>query len=198
MQHLVWSSLPNVKELSNGVLDKVDHFDSKAAVEDYIRQQGIPATFFLAGFYMENLPGQMLRQAEDGKWGLALPFPDDTPIPMFAAESDTGNIVKTIFLDREGTLGKRVLGATEYMTPAQILAAFREVYPVAGRDVAYTQLPPDVFKHIMGEATGADAHLQEVLLQNMRLMSEFGYYGGLSLEPSKAVSAPQYSLRCCC
>ncbi len=189
MQHLVWSSLTNVKKLSNGVLDKVDHFDSKAAVEDYIRQQGIPATFFLAGFYMENLPGQMLRQGEDGKWGLALPFPDNTPMPMLAAESDTGKFVKGIFLDREGTLGKTFLGATEYMTPAQLLGGFKEVYTTAGKDAAYTQLPHDLFKQIMGAATGANDYLQEVLLQNFRLMPEFGYYGGASLEPSKAVSA---------
>lgn len=30
------------------------HFDSKAEVEDYVRDLGIPATFFYAGAYMSN------------------------------------------------------------------------------------------------------------------------------------------------
>jgi len=30
------------------------HFDSKADVEEYVRELGIPATFFFAGCYMSN------------------------------------------------------------------------------------------------------------------------------------------------
>lgn len=36
-------------------MSNVPHFDGKAEVEEYINALGVPATFFLAGFYMQNL-----------------------------------------------------------------------------------------------------------------------------------------------
>lgn len=32
------------------------HFDAKAEVEEYVRELGIPATFFYPGTYMSNFP----------------------------------------------------------------------------------------------------------------------------------------------
>jgi len=51
---IIWSSLPNITLLSHGQLTTVTHFDSKAAVEIYIRSLPILATFFMAGWYMQN------------------------------------------------------------------------------------------------------------------------------------------------
>src|SRR5438552_10999580 len=52
VQHLVFSSLMNVTEASNGRLQHVVHFDRKADIEQYIRSQGTPATFIQPGYYM--------------------------------------------------------------------------------------------------------------------------------------------------
>lgn len=173
--------------MTKGALPGVYHFDGKAHVEEYIRSLGIPASFFLAGFYMSNLPGMSLRDMGDGNWALALPIPDDSPIPLFDAEADTGKFVKAMFLNEDKVLGQRVYGATAYHTPAQILDEFKELFPSAGKKAVYNQLPGDVFKGIMA-STGAPEVIQEEMLQNMRLMPEFGYYGGEKLEPSLAVS----------
>ncbi|BDD59550.1 hypothetical protein MAP00_004748 [Monascus purpureus] len=185
VQHLVWSSLLNITKLSKGILPGVYHFDGKAEVEEYIRSLGIPATFFLAGFFMSNLPGGGLRE-NNGKWSLALPMPDNAPIPLLAAEYDTGKFVKAVFLKKEATLGKQIYGAHAYVTPAKILQDFKEAYLSAGKDATYTELPHEVFKGIVA-STGAPEIVQEELLQNMRLIPEFGYYGGASLEPSIAI-----------
>lgn len=187
VQHLVWSSLPNVKKVTNGVLSKVRHFDSKAAVEEYIRTLDIPATFILPGFYMGNLPGVNLREMPDGKYVLALPMPDAAPIPIFAAEYDMGKFVKAIFLKKEATLGKRIYAATAYTTPTELLQDFQEVYPEAGKGATFRQLPGEVFKEILASARGVPEAVQEEMLQNMRLIPEFGYYSGDSLEPSIAI-----------
>ncbi|KAL1742101.1 hypothetical protein HDZ31DRAFT_84366 [Schizophyllum fasciatum] len=186
VKHLVWSSLLNVTKLSKGVLSQVHHFDSKATVEEYIRDLGIPATFFLPGFYMSNIPGSNLRAMPDGKWALAMPMPENAPIPLFAAEHDTGKFVKAILLKREETLGKRVYGSTGYTTPLEILDAFKKVYPTSGKDASFQQLPGDVFKGILG-SMGMPEPVQEELLQNMRLVYEFGYYGGEKLDWSKSL-----------
>ncbi|KAI5826197.1 NmrA-domain-containing protein [Schizophyllum commune Tattone D] len=185
-QHLVWSSLLNVNKLTNGVLSQVHHFDSKAAVEEYIRELSIPASFFLPGFYMSNIPGQNLRVGPDGKWQFAMPMPEDAPIPLFAAERDTGKFVKAMFLKREEVLGKRVYGATGYITPLEILDAFKKVYPAAGKDVAFQRLPNEAFKGILA-SMGLPEPIQEEMLQNMRLVYEFGYYGGEKLDWSKSL-----------
>ncbi|OJJ46841.1 hypothetical protein ASPZODRAFT_131733 [Penicilliopsis zonata CBS 506.65] len=188
VQHLVWSSLLNVTKLTNGVLSHVYHFDSKAEVEEYIRTLDIKATFFLPGFYMSNIAGMNLRQAPDGSGTriLALPILETAPIPLFASENDTGKFVKAIFLKREETLGKRIYGATAYTTPIEIVQVLREESSGAGQDVVYSQLPHDVFKGALG-SLGMPEPVQEELLQNMRLMAEFGYYGGDSLGASIAI-----------
>lgn len=51
---LIWSSLPNVTEMTNGAVTFVEHFDSKATVETYIRGLSIMKAFFMAGWYMQN------------------------------------------------------------------------------------------------------------------------------------------------
>ena len=178
--------------VSNGVLPDVRHFDGKAEVEDYIRSLGIPASYFLAGFYMSNVPGINLRETRGGKWTLALPIPDNSPIPVFATENDTGKFVKAIFKKKNETLGKRVYGAIAYSTPKTMLQEFKEVYPGVGKDASYSELPHDVFKGILG-STGAPEPIQEEMLQNFRLLPEFGYYGGESLDSSIAVSSLTFS-----
>jgi hypothetical protein len=173
--------------LSKGALPDVKHFDSKAAVESYIRELGIPATFFLPGFFMSNLPGGALRQSpEDNAWTLALPLPGAAPMPLFDTANDAGKFVKGILLNREKVLGKRIYGATDYYTVDQIAEQFKEQYPEAGKTAKTVELPHAVFKGIMAKAGRGE--VAEELLQNMRLMSEFGYYGGDDLKESHSVS----------
>jgi len=187
VQHFIFSSLLNVTELSGGKLAHVKHFDSKAAIEAYIREIGIPASFFLPGFYMSNLPGKMLRQlAPNNTWTLGLPIPTSAPVPLLDTEKDTGKFVKGILLNREKALGKRIYGATDYYTVEEIVKEFKEQYPEAGKDATAVQLPHAVFKGILA-AAGTPEESAEELLQNMRLMSEYGYYGGADLKQSHEV-----------
>lgn len=71
----------------------------------------------------------------------------------------------------------------------EILNDFKEQFPVAGEGAENVELPHDVYKGILG-SFGLNSDAQEELLQNMRLLNEFGYYGGDTLEPSQSVSFP--------
>ncbi len=90
VQHLIFSSLINTAEASKGRLSHISHFDGKAKIEQYIRDQQIPATFFLPGYYMANF-FDMIRKNDDGSYMLALPVSEDrAQLPLFDASSDTG------------------------------------------------------------------------------------------------------------
>lgn len=158
--------------MSKGVLKHVTHFDSKAAVEAYIRSIGIPASFFMPGFYMSNLPGGMLRQLPpNNDWALSLPIPTSSQIPLLDTAEDTGKFVKGILLNREKSLGERIYGATDYYTMDEIVKQFQDTFPEAGKNAKAVELPHAVFKGILAKA-GRPEVAQEELLQNMRLMNE--------------------------
>ncbi|UQC88037.1 Pex13 protein [Colletotrichum lupini] len=187
VEHFIFSSLLDVNKLSKGALPDVYHFDSKAAVEEYIRTTSLPATFFLPGFYMANLPGGMFRQTPpDNAWGLSLPVPASAPIPLFDAATDTGKFVKGIVLHREKVLGKRVYAATSYVTAGEAVEAFKKVYPEAGKTARFNELTHEQFKGAL-KGQGMPDFVAEEMLQNMRLLDEFGYYGGEKLDESHAI-----------
>ena len=188
MQHLIWSSLLNVTTITGGKFPNVEHFDSKAAVEQYIRDHDIPATFILPGFYMSNIPGSAFRQAPlDNHWTFAMPAPADTPVPLFDAAGDTGNFVKGILTHRDQVLDKRVYAATDYYTFDDIVNTFKELKPEAGKNAKFIQLTKEQYKGALAKA-GMPEKAQEELYENMAFMHDYGYYGKASLTESHAVS----------
>ncbi|KAI0861228.1 NmrA-like family-domain-containing protein [Xylaria cubensis] len=181
VQHFVWSSLLNITELSKGALPNVYHFDSKAKVESYVRELGIPATFFMPGFYMTGIPGDMLKaQGPDGPWVFALPLSADAQIPMYHPK-DTGKYVKAILQNADKLLGKRFLGATAYMTPKEVVERFSKAFPAIGANASFFQVPEDMFRAAM-KGKGMPDFIVTELFENVRLMDTFGYFGGESLE----------------
>ncbi|KAK3393940.1 NmrA-like family-domain-containing protein [Podospora didyma] len=186
VQQFIWSSLLNITKLSNGKLSNVYHFDSKADVEDYAREVGIPATFFLPGFYMSNVPGGMFRPSPpDNNWTLSFPITPNASIPVFDTD-DTGKFIKAAVLNRDKLLGKRIYGATEYMTPAEMVEGFKKVFPEAGKTATYYQLAPETFKDALKSMGMPDFAALE-MLENFLLFDQFGYYGGASLDETHAL-----------
>jgi len=187
VQHLIWSSLPNVTELSKGVLSGVHHYDAKAEVEAYIRAINLPATFYMAGLFMTNIPGGMMRLDPTSKtWVFALPIPESSPMPLLDNEEDTGKFVKAILIHRDTLLGKRIFAAAEYLTIKEIIEQFKEVKPEAGKGARFKQLSHEEYKGALS-GMGMPEIGAEDLLQNMRLMPEFGYFGGEGLEESQKI-----------
>ncbi|KAI0410115.1 NMRAL1 protein [Xylaria palmicola] len=181
VKHLIWSSLLDITKLSGGKLSRVYHFDSKAHVEEYVRKLGVPATFFMPGFYMPNIPGGMLSKRGEN-WVFSLPIAGASPIPLYDP-ADTGKYVKAIVNNREALLGKRFLGATEYVTAEGVVDTFRRVFPEAGKTAAYFEAPKDGFYAFM-KSTGLPDFAVDEMYENMVLMQDFGYFGGEPLDES--------------
>ncbi|MCC7142762.1 MAG: NmrA family NAD(P)-binding protein [Candidatus Eisenbacteria bacterium] len=75
VQHLIWSTLPNVEALTHGELHVV-HFTGKAQVDAAVKMAGFPRhTFVHAPFYFQNLLGVLAPQPlPGGGKGWAVPI----------------------------------------------------------------------------------------------------------------------------
>ncbi|ORY30795.1 hscarg protein [Naematelia encephala] len=195
VEHFIFSTLINATKATGGKLSGIEHFDSKATVTDYVISLGLPATFWLPGYYMSNLPGQGLRKDEStGKYVLSTPNKPESKFPLIDIVNDTGKFIKAILLDREGTLGKHILGASGYYSPQQIIDGFAKVFPKDGEGIKFVTVPDDAYKNAL-LSNGMPDRVAEEILQNMHLLNDdYGYYSKEPLEESiKIVKEPLVS-----
>jgi uncharacterized protein YbjT (DUF2867 family) len=90
VQHLIFSSLINAAQASNGRLSHISHFDGKAEIAVYMQDSGVPTTFVLPGLFMTELRN-FIRKGEDGVYRLALPIDGDKgQVPAFLPTADMG------------------------------------------------------------------------------------------------------------
>jgi len=107
----------------------------------------------------------MIRQLPpNNDWTLGLPIPTSSKIPLLDTADDTGKFVKGILVNREKALGKRIYGATDYYTMDEIIEAFKEDFPEAGKTAKAVSLPHEVFKGALAK-NGLPAEAAEELLQ---------------------------------
>ncbi len=194
VEHLIWSSLPHVTKskvpsilskialtntgipVTNGQLKHVEHFDSKAEVEEYIRSKKMPASFFQPGFFMSNLKGS-LRPGDDGNYTLTAPWHPDTKVPMLDVVADTGKFVAAALLKGPSTDPKRIMGVSEWNSPNDIAAAMKEIN---GKDVKFTEVDGDTFMQFLPPATAKE------LTENFLLIRDYEYFGPGAQTESKA------------
>ncbi|KKK18309.1 hypothetical protein ARAM_001617 [Aspergillus rambellii] len=176
VQHLIFSSLLNITETSGGRLKNVPHFDHKAQVERYIRDQKVPATFVLPGYFMSNYSAiPMLRKGEDGVFTLAYPVGDDAKFPLIDIETDMGKYVAAALKNPSKTQGSQILAATDYYTPKRILSEFEEV---TGKKARFVQVDSETYKGFNPGQMGLE------MLENHLFVANPGYYNGRSLKES--------------
>ncbi|CAG7996022.1 unnamed protein product [Penicillium salamii] len=179
VQHLIFSSLLDVTKESDGRLKHVPHFDQKAHVEQYIRSTGVPATFILPGYFMNNYTSfGMLRKGEDDVYTLAYPIGKDALFPLIDIAADMGKFVAAALKNRSETLGTQILAAAEYYAATRILAEYEEV---TGRKTQFVQLDSEVYKSFIPGPMGQE------MLENHLFIEKPGYYVGRSLKESQAL-----------
>lgn len=168
--------LAKMMTVTGGKLTHVQHFDSKAEVEEYIRSKKMPASFFQPGFFMSNLKGQ-LQPADNGGFTLTAPWHPDTKIPMLEVGLDTGKFVAAALLKGPSTDSKRILGVSEWVSPNDVVAAMKEVN---GKEVKFNEVDAETFERFMPPATAKE------ITENFILIRDYEYYGPGSKEESKA------------
>src|SRR6201998_2723173 len=143
VQHLIWSTLPNVETISRGQIN-VPHFTDKAKVERIVREAGFAYhTFVIAPFYYQNLLGAMAPQKQaDGTAGWALPLDPERRVIHMGDITELGRIVVGAFALPE------LAGHGEYLPLVGDFLSFNEIVATLGRQgnkVSFTQVPREVF-----------------------------------------------------
>ncbi|WEW56170.1 hypothetical protein PRK78_001605 [Emydomyces testavorans] len=129
LQHYVYSSMPD-HSIYNPRWPSLPLWSCKFAVENYVRQLGLPATFVYAGIYNNNFtslpyPLFCMELMGDGGFEWRAPFHPDIPLPWLDAEHDVGPSVLQIFKDGPKRWnGHRIALSFETLTPRQVCDAF--------------------------------------------------------------------------
>ncbi|GAB1734836.1 hypothetical protein NU195Hw_g9320t1 [Hortaea werneckii] len=169
VRHYVWSSLPWAEKLTEGVLRHVDHFDSKAMVEEYVEANkgGMVVSYYMPAMFLTMI--KTLVKAVDGTPMLSVPFPSDSIAwPLVDVRGDGGKYVMGLFEAGEKANGVRVNAVSTWTTPKEIVATLSKA---AGQDVFYNPVSAEVFGGFFPEAIRAE------LVETLRLVGEYSYYG---------------------
>ena len=143
VQHLVWSTLPNVETISRGKLD-VRHFTDKAKIERIVTEAGFTHhTFVVAPFYYQNLLGVMAPQKQaDGAVGWTLPLDPEKRVIHMGDITELGHIVTGAFAQPQ------LAGHGEHLPLVGDFLSFNEVIATLNRQghtFSFKQVPQDVF-----------------------------------------------------
>ncbi|KAI9729591.1 MAG: hypothetical protein M1834_006787 [Cirrosporium novae-zelandiae] len=136
---LIWSTLPNVKAISNGALKNAVHYDSKAEVETYIRTLPIQSSFLVTSTYMEAFKTYFPpKPTNDDKntFAITLPIPPETSIPLLSAKTDIGKFIAIILANPAAFTGKTIFASTAYY-PLKFLTD--TLSAVTGKRVVYKE-----------------------------------------------------------
>jgi uncharacterized protein YbjT (DUF2867 family) len=143
VQHLIWSTLPNVEVISSGKLD-VPHFTDKAKVERIVSEAGFAYhTFVIAPFYYQNLVGAMAPQKQvDGTEGWALPLDPERRVIHMGDIAELGRIVAGAFEHPE------LAGHGEHLPLVGDFLSFSEIIAILNRQgnkLSFSQVSREVF-----------------------------------------------------
>lgn len=179
VEHLVWSSLPNVTKLSNGRRHLVDQFDGKAEVEEFIKSNkgSMIASYFMPAMFVDNMK-QTVNDHGQGP-AMALPFPDpNIPIPYIDAKRDAGKYVLGLFEAGEKANGVKVQGVSFWTTPAKLVTAIGNYF---GKQVNFVSLPGEVFASFLPK------NMKDPVTDMVLWVGEDSYYGrGSELKQSES------------
>ncbi|THH35469.1 NmrA/HSCARG family protein [Neolewinella litorea] len=143
VKHFVWSTLPNVEEISSGKFE-VPHFTGKAKVDEYVKRAGFEYfTFVQAPFYFQNLSGMLGPQAQpDGSTGWTLPIDPAKRVIHMGDVNDLGKVVAGAFLHPDK------VGKGSYLSMAAGAYSFNDVleaYQANGKEYTFNRVPGEQF-----------------------------------------------------
>jgi len=168
VKQIVFSSLPPASSLSSNKYD-VPGFDSKWAVEQYIRTLPVKSTFFAPGSFMQNFQTWLKpKPVGDGTYAIFAPYKLTTEMPLIDTAGDSGKWVASAVEHPEKYNHQVFSAATRLYTLDEIVKTISKVY---GKTVNLQTISIETYKSFL--PPGA----QEPLAAMNLYVNEFGYYG---------------------
>lgn len=143
VEHFVWSTLPNVEQLSGGKLNAL-HFTGKAVVDDRVAEAGFTHhTFVEPPMYFQNFAGVFGPQPlPDGRKGWAVPMDPNARVLHAGDVDDVGRVVARVFEQPEAAGdGQHLAVAPGVMSWTDIVSTLN----AQGHDVAVVQVPAEAY-----------------------------------------------------
>ncbi len=143
VQHLVWSTLPNCKEISGGKYEVI-HFTGKALVDvEVIAASFSYSTFVEAPMYFQNFIGMMPPQPlGDGRTGWTIAMSPDSKTVHVGDPTELGRLVARALEQPEN------FGQGQYLAQASETTSWQELVDTLnkqGHNFAVTQVPNEVY-----------------------------------------------------
>ena len=186
VDHLIWSTLPNVEAISGGKFN-VPQFTGKAKVDSIVKNAGFPRhTFVMPPAYYQNFAGPYGPQMQqDGSVGWTLPIDPTVRCLHMGDINELGNIVAGAFEHPEET------GNGAYLSLVGDFMSFNELVDTLnqlGHKVSFAQVPREVYA---GFFPGADA-LGETLAyyETYTYLGPGSHEAGISLANKVAGKTP--------
>ena len=166
VEHFIWSTLPNVQQISGGKYD-VPHFTDKALVDAAVASAGFRYhTFVIAPSFYQNLLGQGAPSPQrDGSLGWTLPLRATTRVHM-GDVSELGRIVAGAFQN------PKAAGQGQYLPHVGDVLSYSDIVATLnkqGHALTFTSVPGNVFAEFFPGA--------RELAQMFGFIDEFGYLG---------------------
>ncbi|KAI9659035.1 MAG: hypothetical protein M1821_001995 [Bathelium mastoideum] len=172
--HFVFSALPNVEKLSNGILKRVEHFDGKAAVAEYAEANKGPmiTSYFMPAMYLKSYKDQV--RVIEGQPSMIMPFTlsdsasTSVTWPVIDPRGDGGKYIVGLFEGGKDADGISVNAVSAWTSPKKLLAIISRE---AGQEVSFKAVSPSDLLSSLPE------DIAHELTETMLLVGNYNYYG---------------------
>ncbi|MGF7076251.1 NmrA/HSCARG family protein [Mucilaginibacter sp. 3215] len=185
VQHVIFSSLENVDEITRGK-KFAPHFTDKARIEAYIRTLPITSSFiYMAFFYTNLLEFYTPLAREDGTLVFPIYLPEDFRAPFVDPLTATGPAVLELFSDQQQYAGRSLPVIGDIISPREMVATFSRV---TGKKAVYSSAysREDFLRHF--PAFASNELLVQETIGMVKYAVEDGYFReGRDLEWSRRI-----------
>ena len=172
VQYIIFSTLPNASQISQGKHTKLVSFDGKAEAEEHIRKLPIKSAFISLGFFMDNwesLSYLSPKHQENGSWVFKRPQAPTTKMPFIDAKGDTGKLVGAILADPQKYDGHTFFGASGFYSWKEIVSIMSRVL---GQNVEFQQISLQEFLDSF-----PNPNLASLFADGFEYWEKYGYWG---------------------
>lgn len=184
VQHLIFSTLENVDEITSGT-KFAPHFTDKARVEDYIRSLPVRSSFVILAFFYTNLLEYYTPRVEGDELVFPIYLPENFRAPFVDPTSATGPAVLEMFSNPERYAGLSLPVIGDTISPKEMVDTFSRV---TGKKAKYSSaFTRDELLRNFPTFADNGLFVQEILGM-VEYAVEYGYYqSGRDMEWSRKI-----------